>query len=1435
MATRAATVQITMPQMGESVTEGTVLGWLKQVGDRVEQDEPLVEISTDKVDAELPSPAAGTLVKILAEPDSTVDVGAVLGEIDTNGDAPAADEPDQPADEPSAEAAPAETPPTDAELVDVAFPEMGDSVAEGTVLEWRVKPGDSVAVDDPLVEISTDKVDAELPSPVAGTVQEILVEADQTVGVGSVLCRIAAGAGAAPDAAGNGPVQPAAEPVTPATTSGSGNGANATPVAVRTANAHGVDIDSISGTGPRGRVTKDDVLAAVEGNGAPAAPKAAPEPAAAATTPIRGPAAMLVKFMNESRSIPTATSFRTLPVDVLDGRRKELKASGKKLSFTHLIAWAIVQAARDMPVMGHAYGEDDGKPQRVAPGSLSLGLAVDVERKDGTRSLIVPVVHDASEMDFGAFAARYDELVAGARDNTLPTDAYQGANITLTNPGGIGTVASVPRLMPGQGTIVATGAIGYPPGLTTVDPDRLRELGVQKVMTMTSTYDHRVIQGAESGAFLRRIDDLLQGEDGFYEGVFEAVGMTGVAEGPASAAAVTADEPVPAGAVPAAGPVADASLLQAVQAATSLVKAHRMHGHLAAQLDPLGSAPVGDPALDPATVNLTEELMRRIPASVLRVAVAGDTFAEALPALRETYTGTIAYEIEHISDHEQRVWLRQAIECGRYREPLPDEAKRTLLQRLSEVEALENYLHKAFLGKKQFSIEGLDTLVPMLDEVIELTSAEGAREIVLGMAHRGRLNVLAHTVGRPYEAILAEFEGEQTLAVDTAAPEGGTGDVKYHYGASGTYATSTGRGVTVTLSPNPSHLEYVNPVIEGRARADQTSRKARDLTHDPAAVVPVLIHGDAAFPGQGIVAETLNLQALPGYSTGGTVHVIANNQLGFTTDPEESRSTRYASDPAKGFDMPIIHVNADDVEACISAMRLATAFRQTFGRDSLIDLIGYRRFGHNETDEPAYTQPQMYELIKKHPPVRKLYAERLEAEGVVSAADSERMAEEAYAKVGEAHEELKRSMGGPPETGEMELDRTMSREPRTTVAEDTLRSVGEQLLRVPDDFSVHRKLKPFLERRRAVFEEDATVDWAHAEALAFASLLALGVPVRLTGQDTERGTFSQRHAVLHDSETGTRWCPLQHLRDANAPFELHNSPLSEQACVGFEYGYSVQAPDALVLWEAQFGDFVNSAQVTIDQFLTSGLAKWGQTSRLSLLLPHGYEGSGPEHSSARLERFLQAAAEGNMRVANCTTPAQYFHLLRRQALVSKPRPLILMTPKSLLRLPAATSKLVELAEGGFERVIDDPRFGAGSDREGVTKLVLCSGKVYYDIAGHEEREQQDHIAVARVELLYPFPEAELVELMESYPNLERVAWVQEEPRNMGARAFMRRRMAGILPERLSYDYVGRQLRAAPGEGYSAAHKREQARIVRVALDLEEDKLEPDSSAQRPLM
>ena len=1436
------TVQITMPQMGDSVTEGTVLEWLKQVGDEVEPNETLLEVSTDKVDAEVPAPVGGTLVRILVEADETVPVGTVLGEIDTNGAGPAQSpseaagqaDPDHRGDESGADMSdPAATEmahvaeKTQAEssagdLVDVVLPQMGESVQEGTVLEWHKQVGDTVAEGETLVEISTDKVDAEIPSPVTGVVAEILAEPDETVQSGTIVARIEPGA-AAPK--GSDPsAQKGSDPEgsDPQATPTSGNGdANATPVAARIADAHGVDLNGVEGTGRGGRVTKEDVMAVIDGNGG--APQAtAPAPAAtppAGTTPIRGPGATLARFMNESRTIPTATSFRTLSVSILDARRKALKAAGQKLSFTHLIAWAIVQAAREMHVMTNAYAEADDKPQRVVPDGVSLGLAVDVERKDGSRSLIVPVIHQADRLDFPSFAARYDELVVGARDNKLPPDAYTGANITLTNPGGIGTVASVPRLMPGQGTIIATGAIALPPGFANADTAKVNEIGIGKVMTMTSTYDHRVIQGAESGEFLRRIDSLLQGEDGFYDTIFGALELT--APGPSDPAAVaaqlTAEDPVPAEVKPDVAGAPGEILLQAVQAATSVVKAHRMHGHLAARLDPLGTPPRGDPALDPETVNLTPELMRDIPASVLRVAVPGDTFADALPHLQETYCGTIAYEIEHIAGHNRRVWLRQSIEWGAHRTALDPDQKRALLKRLSEVEALESYLHKAFLGKKQFSIEGLDVLVPMLDEIIEEGAGEGAREVVLGMAHRGRLNVLAHTVGRPYEAIIAEFEGEQSMAVDTAMPEGGTGDVKYHYGAAGTYRTQSGKGVTVTMSPNPSHLEFINPVVEGRARADQTSRKARDPVHEPSSVVPLLLHGDASFPGQGVVAETLNLQALSGYSTGGTIHIIMNNQLGFTTDPNDARSTRYASDLAKGYDVPVIHVNADDVEACIHAVRLAMGFRREFRRDAVIDLIGYRRFGHNETDEPAYTQPLMYDKIKKHPPVRKIYAQKLIGEGLVTEEDAEKLAAEAYQELADAHAELRQAMTQDPGTGEFEIDTGPSKEPRTAVPAETLRSLNEQLLRVPSGFSVHRKLKPQLERRRETLGTEGGIDWAQAEALAFASLLVQGTPIRLTGQDTERGTFSQRHLALHDTKTGEKYTPIQDLKSATAPLELHNSPLSEIACLGFEYGYSVQAPEALVLWEAQFGDFVNAAQVVIDQFLVSGLAKWGQTSRLTLLLPHGYEGSGPEHSSGRVERFLQLAAEGNIRVANVTTPAQYFHLLRRQALVQKARPLVVMTPKSLLRLPAAASHVDELADGGLQVVIDDPNLP--SPREDITKLVLCTGKVYYDIVAHEERPEAKHVAVARVELLYPFAENELLALIESYPNLKRVTWAQEEPRNMGARAFMRRRLAPILPKGMEYTYVGREFRASPGEGYTAAHRAEQRRIVEVALDV----------------
>jgi 2-oxoglutarate dehydrogenase E1 component len=1387
-------VSVVMPAMGDSVTEGTVLEWLKKEGDTVSLDDPLVEISTDKVDAEVPSPTAGVIAKIHVQEGDTISVGDVLCEISGgngsgNGQAPASTEL-PPGNETEA---PAE------QDIDIVIPSMGESVTEGVILEWLKSAGDSVEQDEGIVEVSTDKVDAELPSPATGVITETLVEVGETVTVGQVVARMRGGAAPAKADSNGGAAAPAKEAPEPAVAP---DGVKATPVARRAAAVEGVDLAKVSGTGPGGRITKEDVLRGEDKPGPPAA------------TPLKGGAATLARYMDESRQIPTATSFRTVTVTALDGRRKQLKDAGHKVSFTHLIAYAIaVAATEEMPVMARHFVERDGKPHFIDDGAVNLGIAVDVTNKKGERTLMVPVIRDAGRLSFKGFLDAFNDLIARARENKLTADDLVGANISLTNPGGIGTIASVPRLMTGQGTIVATGSIAYPVGLGNIGG----LIGAEKVMTMTSTYDHRIIQGAESGQFLQTVEAYLQGEHEFYEKVFKALdaplGSAPQPPAPAAAAATARDTTA---AAPGAPP--DEELLQAVQAATSLIKAHRTHGHLAARLDPLGSEPEGDPALDPEPLQLTADLMAKIPAKVLRVGVPGATLADALPHLRETYCGTIAYEIEHIASHRQRVWLRKAIESGEYRQPLTTEEKKALLGRLTQVDSLERFMHKAYLGQKQFSIEGLDMTVPMLDELIQLAYHQGAREVVIGMAHRGRLNVLAHNLGRAYETIFREFEGAQDIEAVTTIPQGGTGDVKYHHGAQGTYQVGDG-SLLVRLESNPSHLEYVAPVVTGATRAVQTTRQGPHTHIDHSASMPVVLHGDAAFPGQGVVAETLNLQGLDGYTVGGTVHLIQNNQIGFTTDPDESRSTRWASDLAKGFDVPIIHVNADDVAACIAATRLAFAYRHEFGHDVVIDLIGYRRWGHNETDEPAYTQPEMAAKIKTKTPVVEIFAEQLISDGTLTKDEADAITQETWDALSTRHrvlkEELAQSHAEQP-TGGYELDRTQSPEVKTAVSEERLLQLNADLLKVPEGFTVHPKLVRQLEKRREVNETGRGIDWAHAEALAYASLLSEGTPIRLTGQDSERGTFSQRHLVLHDAKNGQRTSPIQNLPGALAPMELHNSPLSEIACLGFEYGYSMEAPESLVLWEAQFGDFANSAQVIIDQFIISALAKWGQTSRLTLLLPHGYEGSGPEHSSARLERFLQLAAEGNIRVANLTTPAQYFHLLRRQARVAKQRPLVIFTPKQLLRLPQAMSQVAHLADARFYPVLSEPRI----DEDAVTRLVFCTGKIFYDLKGHITREDNPGVAISRVELLYPFPQAQILEEIGRYPNLREVLWVQEEPRNMGARAHMSPRMLHILPDHLEFGYVGRPERASPGEGYPAAHTIEQNRIIRTALDLD---------------
>ena len=1148
-------------------------------------------------------------------------------------------------------------------------------------------------------------------------------------------------------------------------------------------------------------------------------------------TPIRGIAARLVANMQESLSVPSATSFRDVPVAVLRDARAALNGvvAPRRLSYTHLVAYAVAQAAAIHPAMTSAFRVVDGRPHRVEPGHVNLGLAVDVEGREG-RFLVVPVVRDAAELDFAEFVAAYDDLVDRARSGRLGADDLAGATITLTNPGTLGTTASVPRLMAGQGSIIATGAI--------------RDLPAGPVMTITSTYDHRVIQGAESGRFLRTLDELLQGVDGFYESVAESLAVPDAAAIPSPqfpgdaagspvvastsrAAASTVSGPASTADV-AAGRTVSGVDLGDVAGAMALVRSYRQFGHRAAHLDPLGSEPPGDPSLDPATWGLDAAALRNVPASVLRVYVPGETLADVLDALRSTYCGTIAFEVEHLASAEERTWLRKAIESGEFLAAPAADDRRRLLERLTAVEAFELFLQRAYLGQKRFSIEGLDVLVPVLQQLLELAAESGTHTVEIGMAHRGRLNVLAHVVGVPYADILSEFERGHAAAEPDEAPGDETSDVKYHRGAAGTYEAAAG-DVHVAVAPNPSHLEAVDPVVEGRTRAEQTNRHDPEAPRDSGRAIAVLVHGDAAIAGQGVVAETFNLARLAGYGTGGTIHVVANNQLGFTVDPSAGRSTSYASDVAKGFDVPIVHVNADDPEACLSAVRLAMAYRQKFHGDFLVDLVGYRRRGHNEEDEPAYTQPLLYEAIAAHPTVRARYLASLAADGVVDEAAGDAALEQAERRLAEIRERLPKP-GRRAQRTERPADATSDPLAATGDAPDAarppqvpqvdvavLRRINDRLHAWPDDFTVHPKLLRQLERRRDALADGGRIAWAHAEQLALGSLLLEGVPVRLTGQDTERGTFSQRHLVLHDARTGERFTPLRHLDGARAAFELYDSPLSEYACLGFEYGYAVLAPDALVLWEAQYGDFANAGEVIIDQFIIAGLAKWGLTSRLAMLLPHGYEGQGPEHSSARLERYLALGAERNIRVANCTTPAQYFHLLRDQALRSVVRPLVLMTPKGLLRLPAATSTLDELATGGFQPVLDDARHA--QDRDAVRRVVLCSGRLFYELTAPEVAAAAPETAVVRVELLYPFPARELRQVLRRYRSLETVVWAQEEPRNMGARKFLVPELLGVVPAGTPILEVSRPERSAPAEGYQAAHRATEARIVREALGI----------------
>jgi 2-oxoglutarate dehydrogenase E1 component len=1156
------------------------------------------------------------------------------------------------------------------------------------------------------------------------------------------------------------------------------------------------------------------------------APPAAPEafqPVAAAVSPpgddlqpLRGTAARIVDNMEASLSIPTATSQRTIPVKVVDENRtiinQHLTLTGKgKVSYTHLIAWAILRAIDSFPNLNSAFVERDGQPFRHQRKQLNFGVAIDVAGKDGGRSLLVPNIRNAGAMDFQQFLSAYDGLIARARTGKLALEDFQGTTVSLTNPGTVGTVGSIPRLMPGQGAIIATGAIDYPAEYQGASAETRAMLGISKVMTITCTYDHRIIQGAESGLFLAKVQSLIQGENGFYEKIFADLGL------PYRPVKWEPDRPafVPGASERTTEIAKEAAVLQ-------LINAYRVRGHLIADFDPLGHEPAYHPELDPATYGLTIwDLDREFLTGSLGEALKEDdescaqpvaTLREILETLRQTYCGKIGCEYMNIQVPEQKRWLQQHMEPAMNNWPLDRAARRRILERLIEAEEFERFLHSRFVGHKRFSLEGGESAIAILDEVLHRAAGANVHEIVMGMAHRGRLNVLANLIGKPLKQIFSSFEDEEPTSSQ------GSGDVKYHLGASGIRRYEDGREVVVSLSPNPSHLEAVDPVVEGIARPKQDRLRDSERTR----VIPLLVHGDAAFAGQGVVAETLNLSQLDGYWTGGTVHLIINNQIGFTTSPAEARSTPYSTDVARMVQAPIFHVNGDDPEAGIRAAQIAFDYRQRFKKDVVIDMFCYRRHGHNEADDPSYTQPIMYRKIRRHPSVAAIYAERLVREGVVDKGEVDAIRRRTAARLTEAFDAAQKEdeQFELQDLGVVSAEEIGTTRPYTAVDMPALGRIVESLTAFPPDFHLHPKLRGFIDRRREAFDKGGPVDWAFAEALAFGSLVLEGTPVRLSGQDSGRGTFSQRHACFYDYEDGHEYCPLKHLAADQARFDAFDSSLSENAVLGFEFGYSLGDPLTLVIWEAQFGDFANGAQVVIDQFVAASEQKWGQPSGLTLLLPHGYEGQGPEHSSARIERFLQLAAEGNMQVVNATTPAQYFHVLRRQMHGGPDRrgvrkPLVILTPKSLLRHLQAVSRFDELAGGGFREVIGET---AEIDAARVARVLLCSGKIYYDLLAAREQSKVDHVAIVRVEQLYPFPHAQVQDVVFRYPLTAEVAWVQEEPRNMGAWRFVHEQVQPLLAEtRRVLGYIDRPESAATATGSHQRHVQEQQAIVQQAL------------------
>jgi 2-oxoglutarate decarboxylase len=1144
-----------------------------------------------------------------------------------------------------------------------------------------------------------------------------------------------------------------------------------------------------------------------DGNGqAPAtAPAPKPTPPAAPTQPtapvrivegdkvkpMRGAGAVIAKNMDLSLTIPTATSVRAVPAKLLADNRIVInnhlrRTRGGKVSFTHVIGYAVIRALDSFPNMNRHYAVVDGKPTLVTPEHVNLGLAIDLPGKDGSRNLVVASIKGCEGMTFTQFWQAYEDIIRKARNGSLTTDDFTGTTISLTNPGTIGTNHSVPRFTPGQGAIVGVGAMDYPAQYQGTSERTLVELAVSKIMTLTSTYDHRIIQGAESGEFLRRIHQLLLGEDGFYDNIFTSLRIP--------YEPVRWVEDIPEGAI------------DKTTRVIGLVDAYRTRGHLMADTDPLNYRQRKHEDLDILSHGLTLwDLDREFPVG----GFAGKDrmkLRDVLGVLRDSYCRTVGVEYTYILDPAERRWIQERVEV-RHEKP-PQAVQKYILSKLNAAEAFETFLQTKYVGQKRFSLEGGESVIPLLDTVLDKAAEYELDEVVIGMPHRGRLNVLANIVGKPISQIFQEFEGN----LDPGQAHG-SGDVKYHLGAEGKYFRMFGDGETkVTLTANPSHLETVDPVLEGIVRAKQD---LLDKGGTGFSVLPVALHGDAAFAGQGVVAETLNLALLRGYRTGGTVHVVVNNQVGFTTAPEASRSSQYATDVAKMIQAPVFHVNGDDPEGCYWVAALAMDYRQTFNKDVVIDMVCYRRRGHNEGDDPSMTQPAMYDIIDTKRSVRKTYTEALIGRGDISFDEAEKALRDFSSQLEHVFNEvreLEKHQAAP--SPSVESEQQVPAKVATAIPRGTIEKIADAHVKLPEGFNPHPRVKPVLERR-AKMAREGSIDWAFAELLAFGSLNLEGRMVRLSGQDSRRGTFVQRHAVIIDRNTGREYVPLQNLAADQGRFLAYDSALSEYAALGFEYGYSVANPDALVLWEAQFGDFVNGAQSVIDEYISSSEAKWGQCSDVVVLLPHGHEGQGPDHTSGRIERWLQLCAEGSMTVAVPSTPANYFHLLRRHTLDGVQRPLVVFTPKSMLRNKAAVSGVDEfIGDSRFNSVIDDPTMG---DPSAVRKVLFVSGKLYYELAAEKEKIGATDTAVVRIEQLYPVPTKRLQAVFDRYPGVADYRWVQEEPANQGAWPFYGLHLRELFPDMPRLARVSRRMMSAPSAGSSKVHEIEQRQIIEKAF------------------